>query len=416
MSAPAADSLEIRPRIEAAADCHGCSARLEPQGLLWQGIHVCAEYRCARCAIAFHEDLPIGHALQAPFRVDAQHRLTGGTPEAVSWFGEPLRRSLAQPDPSPVPFAVRRLRRCDGVLVLNCLDFLYGHCLLKLLNASRHLRDPEWGLVLVVPRFLEWMVPEGAAEVWTVDLPPGRMQNHHPDLHRRIAAELERFPRARLSRAYSHPDGWDPRLYTRVPPHDFSAASFRATFVWRGDRLWQGDWSLSAFVGNAGFTAGMLRALQRRKIVRVLERLRAAVPEATPTVAGIGRDGAFPSWIDDRRIDRPGDPEAERALCRTYAESRVVVGVHGSNMLLASGHAGMCIDLMPESRWPNIAQDVLFPGAGVADAAADADPRLSAFRRRFLPIGVAPELVGEIAAGMIRKHAHALRRFVTERT
>ena len=296
------------------------------------------------------------------------------------------------------------------MVVLNCLDFLYGHCLLKLLNAPRHLEDPAWGLVVIVPRYLAWMVPDGVAEVWIVDFPPGRAQRHYPDLHRRISTELERFAEVRLSRAYSHPAGWDPLAFTRVPRHDFAAKNYRITFVWRSDRLWQGDWSLSAFVGNAGFTAGMLRTLQRNKVVRVLERLRGDLPEARLTVAGIGRDGSFPSWVDDRRIDRPGDPDSERELCRTYSESRLLIGVHGSNMLLASGHAGMCIDLMPESRWPNIAQDVLFAGGSEADA----DPRLNAFRRRFLPIGTAPLLVAQIAAGMIRKHEHALRRFVTE--
>lgn len=418
------DSLEIKPHIEAAADCTSCGTRLAPQGLLWQGIHVCAEYRCTRCRAGFHEDLPVGHAIQAPFRVDhveGERRLTGGDPGAVSWFGEPLRRSLEQPDPAPVAMEVRSLRKCDKVVVLNCLDFLYGHCLLKLLNAARHLKAPEWGLVVIVPGFLAWMVPDGVAEVWTVDLPPGRAQRHFPDLHRRISAELERFAQVRLSRAYSHPRGWEPLPFTRVPRHDYAAANYRVTFVWRSDRLWQGDWSLQAAIGNAGFTAGFLQALQRRKVVRVLEQLRGDLPEAKLTVAGIGREGGFPPWIDDRRLARPGDPDGERELCRTYAESRVVIGVHGSNMLLASGHAGMSIDLMPESRWTNIAQDVLFAGEGVPDVAdgadaADRDPRLSAFRHRFLPIGTAPSLVAQIAAGMVRKHDHVARRFVTEQS
>lgn len=413
MSPELRDSLPIKPRIEAETACHACGTRLQPLGLLWQGIHVCAEYRCAQCAAAFHEDLPVGHATLARFRVDAAHRLTGGEPEAVSWFGEPLRRSLEQPDPAPVPFEPRIARASTRVVVLNCLDFLYGHSLLKLLNAAGHLAQHDWGLVVIVPRFLAWMVPAGVAETWVVDLPPGGAQRYYPDLHRRIGAELERFAEVRLSRAWSHPEGWDPERFTRVPRHDFAAKDYRVTFAWRGDRLWHGDWGLAAYMANASFTWSALRALQRRKVVRLLERLRAALPEATPTVAGFGRDGRFPGWIDDRRIDAAGagDAEAERALCRTYAESRVVIGVHGSNMLLASGHAGMSLDLMPESRWPNIAQDVLYAGGG----AADADLRMAAYRHRYLPILTAPALVAEIAAGMVRRHDRAQRRFVDER-
>ena len=403
------DSLQIKPHLEVAADCHGCGTRLAPRGLLWQGIHVCAEFRCPQCAAEFHEDLPIGHAASLPCRVDAAHRLLRADPAKASWFGEPLRRALERPDASPVQVEVRVRRGATRVVILNCLDFLSGHCLLKLLNAARHLRDPGWGLVVIVPRFLAWMVPEDAAEVWVVDLPLDRAQRYFPDLHRRICAELERFSEVRLSRAYSHPAEWNPRLFTGVPRHDFTAPSFRATFVWRNDRLWlpERGWSASL----AGVSPARVRqALQRRRIADLLDRLRREFPGAKPTVAGVGRDGDFPSWIDDQRTDRAGEANAERELCRIYSESRLVIGVHGSNMLLASGHAGMCIDLMPEERWGNVAQDMLF----ASDEPADADLRLSAFRRRFIDVGAPPRLVAAIAILALRHHARAERSFVRE--
>ena len=128
------------------------------------------------------------------------------------------------------------------------------------------------------------------------------------------------------------------------------------------------------------------------------------------TVAGIGRQGSFPRWIEDLRVDKIDSGDVERALCRIYSESRVVIGVHGSNMLLASGHAGMCIDLMPEVRWGNVAQDMLF----ASDEPADADLRLSAFRRRFIDVGAPPRLVAAIAILALRHHARAERSFVRE--
>lgn len=400
-------SLQIKPRIEAGADCHACAARVTPRGLRWQGIHVCAEYRCPQCAAEFCEDLPIGHASTSPCRVDTAHRLVRADPLTLHWFGEPLRRSLAEPDATPILFEVRVQRRAAKVMILNCLDFLYGHCLLKLLNAARHLQDPDWALVVLVPRVLAWMVPEGAAEVWVVDLHLSRAQRYFPDLHRRINAELERFSEVRLSCAPTHPTGWNSELFTGVPGHDFAARSYRVTYVWRGDRLWLPDRSWAARLAGAGLTRAP-RGLQRRRIVGMFERLRREFPEAQPTVAGIGRDEVFPLWIDDRRIAQGGEAPVERELCRTYAESRIVIGVHGSNMLLASGHAGMCIDLMPEARWGNIAQDILF-----ADGApADADLRMSAYRRRFIDIGASPRLVAAIAAAMLRHRARAERNFV----
>jgi hypothetical protein len=401
-------SLQLKPRLEAEADCHVCRTRSAAAGVLWQGIHVLAQYRCAGCGAQFLEDLPVAHAIATPFRVDAQGALVGGQAGRV-WFGEPLARSLRRPAAGPVAMEVEVRRPTRSALILNCLDYLYGHCVLKLLNATRHLREGGAGLVLVVPRFLEWMVPEGVAEVWKVDLPLQRAQEYFPELHRRIEAELARFDEVRLSRAYPHPADYRLRDFTRIASHDLAAAEYRVTFVWRTDRLWlrEGIWAAAAL--RLGL-AGLLRAWQRRKIRVALAAVRAAVPQAKPTVAGIGREGRFPRWIDDRRVERAATAEAERELCRVYAESRLVIGVHGSNMLLPSGHAGMCLDLMPASRWGNLAQDILY-----GDAETRADRRLDAFRVRFVPVETGAAALGRMAAEMVAAVGRASSRFLSGR-
>ena len=67
------------------------------------------------------------------------------------------------------------LSDAEDTCSLNCLDTLYGHGLLKLLNAQHYLEQcPEMELVVLVPHYLRWMVPEGVAEVWTLDLPVRR--------------------------------------------------------------------------------------------------------------------------------------------------------------------------------------------------------------------------------------------------
>jgi hypothetical protein len=50
--------------------------------------------------------------------------------------------------------------------------------------------------------------------------------------------------------------------------------------------------------------------------------------------------------------------EVERAWVKAYAGSQVVVGVHGSNMLLPTAHAAGCVEILPNDRLGNIVQDI----------------------------------------------------------
>jgi len=50
--------------------------------------------------------------------------------------------------------------------------------------------------------------------------------------------------------------------------------------------------------------------------------------------------------------------DIERSWCETYAKSQVVIGVHGSNMLLPTAHAAGCVEILPDDRFGNIVQDI----------------------------------------------------------
>jgi hypothetical protein len=235
------------------------------------------------------------------------------------------------------------------------------------------------------------MVPPGVAEVWLVDIPPSRARSFHPRLDRLIQAECGRFEEVYLSPARSHPSDFDLTNFTGVPKHDFAAPRFRVTFIWREDRTWSSSPPAMDLMRRSGSGRRLLLGWQNHKIRRLFAALRRAVPEALFTAAGLGRTTEFPQWIEDRRVAR-FDEETERRTCQVYAESRLVIGVHGSNMLLPSGHAGLTIDLMPDDRWGNFGQDILYQ---------EEDVRLSSFRYRFLPIGSASSVVARCAAEQI---------------
>jgi hypothetical protein len=130
--------------------------------------------------------------------------------------------------------------------------------------------------------------------------------------------------------------------------------------------------------------------LQNWRVRRLLAKIRLELPSAKFAVAGMGKKTRFPAWIEDLRVDK-FDEQTEREMCRIYASSRLVIGIHGSNMLLPSAHAGMTIDIMPTDRWGNFAQDILYQ---------ESDPRIAAFRYRYVPFETSVTQLAEMALSM----------------
>lgn len=388
--------IQIKPRIDHHSTCPTCGAHLAPQGVRWQGMHVGVQTACSACGSHFVEDLPVAHAVNYPYMADLTHRQLFRVRHdwAAEWFGEPFLQSLLQPDEADLPITKEVFARRDRVILLNCLDNFYGHCLLRLLNAERHLReDADLGLIVIVPRLLRWLVPDGVAEVWTVDLPLKHGTRYYRAFDAFVAEQCERFHEIYVSRAHSHPGRFDVSTFTRVPKYEAQGGERRVTFIWREDRLWMPP-SLQGALNRLGLKA-LTCWIQNRKVQRLFDTMRSQLPEVRFAVGGLGTSTRFPAWIEDRRVERYDD-EREQDACRLYASSSLVVGIHGSNMLLPSGHAGMTLDLMPDNRWGNIGQDILYQ---------EPDPRLASYRYRFVPQDGRLETLATIAVSMLRHWA-----------
>src|SRR5690606_29940319 len=109
-------------------------------------------------------------------------------------------------------------------------------------------------------------------------------------------------------------------------------------------------------------------------------------------VVGLGQPGDFPAWIKDMRSTSIND-ELEQKWCQQYAASHITIGVHGSNMLLPSAHAGSVINLMPNERWGNCAQDIIHTGMQTG--------REIMIRYRFLLLDSSPDAVSKTAIAML---------------
>lgn len=401
--------IRLKPVLETTPRrCPDCRSTLAAIGWLITGMRNLADFRCPQCGKEFYGDLPAGQGLYTPGLLDKKSGAVHGD-AAARWFSDWLADAYTSRTSEPLGFRVRKLSKVkDKVILLNCLDVLYGHSLLKLLNAQHYIDcQPDFSLILLVPPFLEWMLPGGAAEVWTVDLPLRRGTEWNDWLAAEIGARLESFSEVFLSVAFSHPhkSDYDIERFTGVAP--FALENFAArranpviTFIWRDDRLWEAENGATPALSERikrrlGFSERETDARlneQTRKVVRFAEHLRGEFPALDFAVVGLGEAGDLPDWITDLRLAKL-DAETERAWCERYAASHVVVGVHGSNMLLPSAHAGGVIELIGEARAGNFLQDILFRGS---------DAREMFFRYRFAPPSTTPEDLARLASILLR--------------
>lgn len=405
--------IHLHPLPGTYHNCPYCHIRLEVKGWYIPGMRNLADLRCSRCGRDFYGDLPAGHALYYPMLLEQDTGIVHNE-HHVEWFAKWLHDSHVNRVDLPINFTIEEFLPVKQPILLNCLDKLYGHCLLKLLNAQYYLDYcPGFDLVVLIPRFLRWMVPDGVAAIWTVDLPLKRGTEWNNWLDAEIKRQIKPFEVCWLSVGLSHPHPEDYNIerFTRVRPFPIDEWDIRlkqpvVTFIWREDRVWGESYRhglRQALTQQIKLRFGIQPQLneQKRQVVALAESLRRAFPQIDFAVAGLGNTGGLPDWINDLRTLNITE-NIEKKWCEQYARSHIVIGVHGSNMLLPSAHAGAVVELVPTERWGNLIQDILLTPREV---------RETIFRHKFLPVHTSATIIAEVIISLLRWLPNTLLNF-----
>ncbi len=395
----------LHPKPEAYHYCPHCKEDLAVVDWYIPGMRTLAKLTCKRCDKMFFCDLPAGHGRYTPSLLDT---ITGEvfSDGAPTWHDSWLKQSYKKKNCFP-PLQIHKetFTKVEKPILLNCLDMMYGHCLLKLLNAQYYLDNkPEYDLIVLIPSFLRWMVPDGVAAVWSVDLKLENGDQWNDGFAQAIKSELVEFDKVWLSVAYSHPHShdFDIERFTRTKPFNLSDWNRKrptVTYIWRNDRRWLQNECNNSFADIIQKIACRLQSVesrietvQRLTVIRLAQCLRHSISDVEFAVAGIGSSEKLPSWIKDMRSEHIND-DIEKLWCQQYASSHVVIGVHGSNMLLPSGHAATTIELMPVARWGNIMQDIL---------SGEEDARMRCYLTRILPDISTPSIVASVVESLFK--------------
>ncbi|WP_299250039.1 hypothetical protein [uncultured Cytophaga sp.] len=377
--------IKISPLNSELSECPSCkSHKTTTKKILFPGIHVVADSVCNACNLEFIQDLPVGHGCYYPVSINKNTEDVFDH-FSIDWFTQNFIKSYF--NKQKIDVSIERIikKNQEDVIIINCLDYLYGHVLLKLFNVQFYKeKHPDLGLIVIVPKNYLWLVPRFVDEIWIVDLKLNQLKKWYTSLSDSINSYLTEYKTIQLAYNFPHPYTENIQIenFTQVEPFaldKFESQSLNITYIYRTDRLWHRN-KMEYFFYLAFKKLNLLRLVewvfmyvQNRNIGKTEAILRKSFPDLVFNVVGLGKKGNFKGRIIDKRVDLP-TIDIEIEWCKTYAASHVVVGIHGSNMLLPTGLAAAFVELLPIDRTGNLTQDVITRYTG----------RIALFMGRFI--------------------------------
>lgn len=370
--------FELKPfSIQYTFVCPDCNCKFgQPESLLFQGTNILADCLCECCENRYYHTIPTGHAALFSIAFSQKTEKVKYDQNTAAWLAEPLIASIRKGFSVERKITKKVFEPKKEVILLNCLDSCYGHVFLKLLNAQDYLRTyPDKGLILLMPSGFQWLLPEGIAELWEVEGKLKDFDQRISNLDLFIKKEIGRFDSVLVSQVPVHPDihRFDLKAFLKTDKFDladFEKKPSQITFILREDRFWLNN-RLDVFLQKVAISKGWMNTLrpyfawkQNRlfaKLAREIHRLSEGKYHFA--AAGLGKTGNLPSSIKDQRYAKIDD-KVEKEWCELYATSQVVIGIHGSNMLIPTALSAGFIELLPRHKIYNLTEDIAMDHKG----------------------------------------------------
>ncbi len=361
---------DLTKPVSARFACPACGKLNEGQNLFFQGIHVLADSKCPDCHLDYYHTLPLAFTADNPVSFSRDGKVTE-FPVKSEWLATPLIRSMTS-GRKIIAEIEPEVYRSPGkhAILINCLDDCFGYVFTKLCNVTMcKKKHADAHVIALLPEKLKWLIPEQLDEAWLVKGALRDMHGRIDGLDAFIQEQVAAYETFQLYEAEIFIDSneVDFKDYLHVAPFDYSNSGSmdkQVTFILREDRFWHSGKSEEFFLrlftrlGMGDSMRKLLCKRQNKRVMKTVKRLLKEDPEIRVAVAGIGATGKFASPIEDRRLTRMSD-EDERSWLDLYARSHVVIGIHGSNMILPGIQAGTMIELVPDHRHQRIGETIL---------------------------------------------------------
>lgn len=402
--------ISIQPFDFSLAACPTCKhEKVEVRAYFFQGVHVLIDAYCQACELEFWHSMPIAQDYYHPIALRKSNLHNLAPHSSNEWLVRPLIDGLKGRKQVPVRLEKTvYANRSSDAIILNCLDDCFGHIFSKLWNAQTLQKNhPTKHLIVLAPKSIAWMIPSNVDETWLIAIPLAQANALLKGLDAGIKAELSRFKQVWLSQVPVHLDH-----HTRVdleallgrkrfPLKNFLSTNPCVTFALREDRLWHGSVLLGylylASVKFRLFSAFRWLFLRRQRslVTRTAKLLHREIPNLSIYLTGLGKSLAFSSAFQDYRVSQVSE-EIEYQWMDIYAKSHIIVGVHGSNMLIPTALSAGFINILPRYKVDHIAEDTLLPYPN----------RMLQFMGRFLDENSGPQRVASHIISIFSKFSY----------
>jgi hypothetical protein len=393
------DLIRITP-LEQTPDCPTCGGNgIEPV-ILFQGIHTLVKSKCNNCNVHFFQTLPVGHDLLFPMTfIERDKKIV--TKERAKWLSQPLVKALFEGACVRLKVSRDIHSQKSEAIILNCLDNCFGHVFAKLWNASiLQEKYPDQSIIVFIPASMRWLIPAGISEIWAFDHSLSELDKFLTGLDEEVKQNLlPRFENVWMSKAYTHLDLARVDLKAMLRTDRFDLASFditptTITFVVREDRFWHSsafEFFLFKVFVKLRLSKNIFVWRQNNLISRLADLIKKELGNARFHATGLGKSGRLSSLITDKRkINLTKEDELE--WCDIYSKSHVVIGVHGSNMMIPTALAAGFIEVLPRHKLRHIAEDTL----------VNYSSRYTIFLGRHVDHFVRPRLLADHVVNIIR--------------
>jgi len=409
--------IEIKPQLDFDFACPKCnSPQSGDSSLFYQGMHVLADVVCKNCGFDYYHTLPIGHDLLFPMQISKDGKESFYPPRAKYWLAEPLIQSLSQKSVKHFQIDKQVNRQFDQVVIVNCLDYCFGHIFSKVWNTYTLIENrPDWGVIAIIPERCKWLLPNDIAEIWSISIDLKDCAHTIGGLDDFIKNQIGRFEKISLSHTYTHLDHTkyiDLEKVLKMPRFDlgkFITSEPQVTFVLREDRFWLNSLLMDfLFKASRKFKVQQLVYpilvwRQKQMVQQTAKKILKNLPNARIKCTGLGNSGKISGLIEDHRTDKIM-PETETQWNTIFSNSHLVIGVHGSHMLIPSALAAGFINIVPRYKIEHMVEDTVLPY----------NNRLLQFLGRFLDEFSSPELVSTHAIRMVRDFDYVNRNLKDE--
>ena len=394
--------LKIKPEIKFTSNCPICNNEMTNKNITFTGMRTLISVSCNKCKETFYTDLPTGHGLYYSFYYSQTKNKIVNDKINGQWFAKSLENTIRNSLDIKVNIKSEE-KSSSKLLILSVIDSYFGHSLLRLLTIQYYFRkNKNKDILLIIPKNLEWIVPKYIKNVIVCNVSGKNGDRWINGLSEIIQIFIDKYEEVFLASEYQHIyKSKNIDNFTGIKPNNpdviMNNDKMCIGYIWREDRLWNKRTQLDIIFKKIEKVVGInLRRIlikqQYNNVKQLLLDIREKIPEAQFYVSGFGKFGEFPDFIEDLRTTSI-DKDIEIKWIKKYLNTSLIIGLHGSNMILPSAYSAMTLDIMPEWKWNNVMEDIIIQ--------TYSNQYDTLFRYRFIPKQTPVNIIADIAISML---------------